>query len=182
MLKKWFGKEQKEEEFITDYTLKMMKKGFLVDYDLETWEVIEYNAFDYDGYITQEWALQNGDDVRYLERGEEEGKAECTLTRRIEVQAIEEAVVDAIVQEEEPPELIHYEGRAYSGTESGAGHLREDGTGPGRPFVSWSFAGPDDRVLFLSQWGERDIAAYEGVYVEEYQFTDILPGSQERER
>ena len=51
-------------------------------------------------------------------------------------------------------------------------------TGEGREFVSWNFETQDGRLLFLVQWSEQRIAAYEGEYVEEYSFTDILPGGQ----
>ena len=36
----------------------------------------------------------------------------------------------------------------------------------------------DGRVLFVVQWGEQRFTAYEGEYVEEYSFTDILPGGE----
>jgi hypothetical protein len=34
-------------------------------------------------------------------------------------------------------------------------------------------------VLFISQWGPQDFTAYAGEYVEEYQFTDILPRAED---
>jgi hypothetical protein len=45
--KKWFGKKDEEEkEVFQDYILERMKVGFLVDYDLDTWEVVGYNTYD----------------------------------------------------------------------------------------------------------------------------------------
>jgi len=180
--KKWFGKEDEgREDVYQDYTLDTMKVGYLVDYDLKTWEVIGCNTYDYDGFLTTEWELRGGDEVRFLERGEEDGKAEWTLTRRIQISQIEEAIIDAVLADDDPPEEIHFEGRLYAAVESGAGLFREGGEGEGREFVSWSYEAEEDRVLFVTQWGERDFAAYEGQYVEEYQFIDILPGREEGE-
>lgn len=176
--KKWFGKKE-EEEVYQDYTLDGMQQGYMVDYDLNTWEVIGCNTYDYDGYLTKEWELRCGEDVRFLERGKEDGKVSLTLTRRIQVNQIQEPVVDTVLAEEDPPEEVHFEGNLYAATESGAGLFREGGSGEGREFVNWSFEGEENRVLFISQWGERDFAAYAGEYVEEYQFTDILPGAEE---
>ena len=100
-LRKLFGRdddEKEEEEYYQDLTLERMKVGYMVDYDLKTWEVTGCNSYDYDGFISREWELKSGDEVRLLERSEEDGKAEWTLTRRIQVQRIEEPVVDAIVE------------------------------------------------------------------------------------
>ena len=74
---------------------------------------------------------------------------------------------------------ITYQGRSYHAVESSAGLMREQGEGEGVEFVSWSYEGEGDRLLFITQWGERDFKAYEGVYAEEYQFSDILPGPAE---
>ena len=83
--KKWFGKKEEEEESYGDYTLDRMQQGYMVDYDLNTWEVIGCNTYDYDGYLTREWELRCGEEVRLLEKGEEDGKVYLTLTRRISV-------------------------------------------------------------------------------------------------
>ena len=178
--KKWFGKEDDDqEESYLDLTLERMKVGYMVDYDLKTWEVIGCNTYDYDGFPTREWELRSGDEVCFLERGVEDGKVELTLTRRIQVNQIEEPVADTIIAEEDPPQEVHFDGRLYAAVESSAGLFREGGTGEEREFVNWSYEEGEDRVLFISQWGEREFAAYEGEYVEEYQFTDILPGAEE---
>ena len=64
--RKLFGRDKEEEEAYQDYTLDTMKKGYMVDYDLQTWVVTGYTTYDYDGFITQEWELRGGDEVRFL--------------------------------------------------------------------------------------------------------------------
>ena len=172
--KKWWGKE--DDEVYLEYTLGSMRKGYLVDFDLKTWQVIGYNTYDYDGFVTREWELRCADDVRFLEAVEEDGKVEWTWTLRIGIEQIEEDVVGAIIETDDPPQEVRFEGRLYEAVESSAGLQRKDGEGEGREFVNWSYESKEGRVLFMSQWGERDFAAYEGISVEEYQFTDILPG------
>ena len=178
MFRKWFGggEEEGEEPARTDYTLDTMQVGYLVDYDLKTWEVVGYNTCDYEGFETQEWELRSGDELRFLEKDEDQ----LVLTAKIGVRQIQEDVVDAIAQNGDPPAQLHFQDRAYQAVESSAGELREGGKGLGREFVSWSYESAEGgRVLFISQWGERDFRAYEGVHVEEYQFTDILPSPKE---
>jgi hypothetical protein len=179
MIKKWFGKDEENGEVYREYTLDTMRQGYLVDYDLKTWEVTGFNTYDYEGYTTREWELRCGGELRFLERAEEDGQVEWTLTRRIQINQIEEKVIDIILEHDDPPEDIHFEGRSYAAVESSAGLMRRGGEGEGREFVSWSYEAGEDRVLFIVQWGERDFVAYEGAYAEDYQFTDILPGNQE---
>ena len=178
-LRKWFGRGGEEGETFEDYTLSAMKSGYMVDYDLRTWQVTAYQTYDYDGFVTTEWELVQGKEIRFLERSEDDGRIEWTFTQRIEINQIEEPVIDHIVTHEDPPETITYQGRSYHAVESSAGLMREQGEGEGVEFVSWSYEGEDDRLLFITQWGERDFKAYEGIYAEEYQFSDILPGPAE---
>ncbi len=35
----------------------------------------------------------------------------------------------------------------------------------------------EEKTLTIEQWGEEKFEAAVGIYVEEYQFTNILPGS-----
>ena len=182
-LRKWFGKAKGEDEsFQQDLTLSSMTPGCLVDYDLTTWEVTDTSTHDYDGDETREWELRSAQgEVRFLERSEDEGRIEMTLTCRISLKDLEEDVAGTILEEDDPPEIVTFKGRRYHAEEASTG-LRlegesdaEDDEGEGREFVNWSYAAEDRRVLFVVRWGDRDFAAYEGQYVEDYQFTDILP-------
>ncbi|SVC95885.1 uncharacterized protein METZ01_LOCUS348739 [marine metagenome] len=175
-IKKWFGEgDDDTEHAYVEHTLATMQTGFLVDYDLKTWQVTGCGTHDYDGYLTKEWEIQADGVVNFLECAVEDGLAEWTLSQAIDPGEIEGDIMAAIIENEDPPETIRYSGKQYEGTQSSAGLYRKDGEGEGREFVSWSFESTEGRVLYLSQWGERDFAAYEGEAVEEYQFTDILP-------
>ena len=125
VLKKFWGKQ--DDEVYQDYTLSTMKKGDLVDFDLKTWQVIGYNTYDYDGFVTWEWELSCSDDVRFLEAAEEDGRIEWTWTRRIDLQQIEEDVAGKIIETDDPPPKVCYEGRHYEAVESSAGLQRRGG-------------------------------------------------------
>lgn len=175
-LKKFWGRQ--DDEVYQEHTLSTMEKGDLVDFDLKTWQVMGYNTYDYDGFITREWELRCADDVRFLEAAEDDGRVEWTWTRSIDLQQIEEDVSGTIIEKDDPPPNVSFEGRHYEAVESSAGLQRRGGDERAREFVSWSYESKEGRLLFILQWGERDFAAYEGACVEEYQFTDILPGGK----
>ncbi len=185
--KKWFGKGNDSDEDnrnVVDLKLDGMLVGDLVDYDLKTWEVTSRCVYDYDGFPTQEWQLTAGDDVRFLERAEDDGRTEWTLTSGIDIGDIQEDVTGAIGADEDPSDVIHFGARAYEAVESDSGlqfDVQPSGTtdeDAGKEFVIWSYEAEDGRVLFLVQWGERRFTAYEGESVKEYSFTDILPGGE----
>ena len=177
--KLWRRDKEPEVDPLVDYTLDKMRIGFLVDYDLQTWEVTSITEYDYDGLETEEWQLASGDQVRFLERAAEDGKVEWTLTRRIPLRDVDGDVAGTILDEGEPPEQVWFEDVEYAAVESGSGSMVETTGDPGaseaREFVSWSYEGEGGRVLYVVQSGDRDFFAYEGEYVEEYQFTNILP-------
>lgn len=186
--RKWLAKKESEDTSYQDLTLELMTAGFLVDYDLETWEVIGVNVYDYDGFQAQEWELRCNNEMRFLERAEDDGQIEWTLTRRVPLGEVGGDVAGAILDGGDPPEVVTYKDRAYNAVESSTGIRRpfDDGGGEeeagdddeGGEFVSWSYEGEDRRVLYVLQRGEREFVAYEGEYVEEYQFTEILPSPE----
>ena len=110
-------------------------------------------------------------------------KAFAKAGSKVVIGDIQEDITAALRDDQDPPEAIHFESRRYEAVDSTSGVQHDVGAddsaeGEGREFVNWSFEAQDRRLLFLVQWAEQRFAAYEGEYVEEYSFTDILPGGQ----
>ena len=176
--KKWFGgvRNDAEPDPLMDFVLGAMKVGYLVDYDMKTWEVTGYNTYDYSGFETKEWVLETFDKVVYLERADSDGEITWTLTESISISQISEDVVEHTLQHEDPPSRLTHNGRGYKVTESGAGLFYANAEGPGKEFISWAYCDDSEKnVLFVTQYGERDFKSVVGEYVEEYQFPNILP-------
>ena len=172
-------KREPEMDVLQDLVLSKLKPGYLVDYDLKTWQVTGYNTCDLgeDG-MTEEWVIRNGDEVRYLDRREDD-EVEWALSRKIPFDEVdpEGAIGRHIIDTEDPPEEIRYAGTRYVMEESGGGHFRRNATGEGQPFLFWEYEDETgEKYLTVEQWGEESFEASEGVPVEEYQFTHILPG------
>ena len=105
------------------------------------------------------------------------------IVRPISIGDLPQDITATLRADQDPPQTIGFDSRQYEAVESTSGVQHDvdaDGTatGEGREFVSWNFETQDGRLLFLVQWSEQRIAVYEGEYVEEYSFTDILPGGQ----
>ena len=162
-----------------DLTLSKLKVGFLVDYNMKNWEVVGYNVYEYGrNDEAEEWCLRAEGALVFLERYEDD-EVEWSFAKKIRMSSIEENLAKHIGQFDEPPRKIHYQNKVFTLDEEDSGLYYEDGKAPGQEFISWTFLS-DDEESFVSveQWGENDFEAAAGFYVEEYEFTNILPGGR----
>ena len=169
-------KELEGPDPLHDLTLAKMKVGYLVDYDLKTWQVTERHRYDYDGDRSDEWELTAGSEVCYLERTEDD-EVEWALSRKMPIGAIDGDVRRHIIDHDDPPAKIVYRGTTYYLEASGPAYFYKDGKGSAEGFVYWEFIDEDDEnFVNIEQWGETEFEASAGRWVEEYQFSHILPG------
>ncbi len=173
-------KKKKEEESIdplNELDLPHLKKGYMVDYDLKTYQVTGYNTYDYgDGYVSKEWELTSGDERLYLEMEEDDG-IYWSLAKKIPVGSFDKDVKAEIIENDEAPEEIVYKGKTYFLDEESAGHMQKGGAGSRQEFISWTYVDEKKNFINIEQWGETEFEASAGWEAEEYQFTNILPAS-----
>jgi hypothetical protein len=152
----------------------------MVDYDMKTWQVLSRNKYDFgEGYISDEWELKGAGDSWFLERYEDD-EVEWSFSKKIPIGAIEGDIRKHIIENDDPPSKIEYKGTMYYLDESGAAYFLKDGKEPKQEFVYWTFIDEsEENFIAVEQWGEKEFEAAAGLYVEEYQFSNILPGEQD---
>jgi hypothetical protein len=171
--------EQKQELDPLDLSLADLKKGYLVDYDLKTWQVKSHNKYDFDGDRADEWELYSGDDRVYLE-GEKDDEYEWSINRKIEFSALGKDVGDHLLQHDDPLQEIMHDGTRYTLEESGAGYFFPDGRVAGDEMIYWDYEDETgEKLLTIEQWGETEFEASVGQTVKEYEFRNILPKQDE---
>ncbi|MCP4715332.1 MAG: DUF4178 domain-containing protein [Deltaproteobacteria bacterium] len=176
-IRDFFKKDkQPPPEPVTDITLSTMKLGYLVDYDLKSWEVTAAHHYDWgEGDISYEWQLTSADETVCLEK-ETDDEVAWSLYRKIALSRLGGGVTELVRQTGDPPKEIVLDGVTYYQEEMSGGHFFENGQGPGRQMISWHYEDDDgQRYLCIEQWGETAFEASLGEPVEEYQFSDILP-------
>lgn len=175
-----FGKKPKKDDevdIMTEFGLSDLKVGYLVDYDLKTWQVTGYNYIDWGGGdISREWQLKSYDETIYLEV-ESDDEDEWTVSWDIKPNMLDRRIFNHISEYDDPPEQIEFDGMSYFLEDASAGQFYEKGKGPPEEFLNWDYE-CGDSYLSISQWGERDFEVSLGKPVEEYQFTNILPGKK----
>lgn len=172
-----FRKKANETDLTRDLVLEKMKVGYFVDYDLESYEVTAHHYYDFgDGLEMQEWCLNSGRKTFYLTRFEDD-EVEWCLSQKTPIGAIDGDMRKHIMAHEDPPNRVVFKGETYYLDSSDAGYFYENSEGNGEEFISWTFLDESsEKVLTIEQWDEDAFEASFGHYVEEYQFTHILPG------
>ncbi|MDP6625217.1 MAG: DUF4178 domain-containing protein [Nitrospinota bacterium] len=173
---KIFGKKEEEIDPLKDLVLSNLKTGYLVDYDMKTWSVTAHNKCEWsEGMYSDEWELSSGEEVLYLER-EDDDEVMWTLTKKISIAEVGKGIPAYVKEHEDPPEEITCREKKYHLEDSCGGRFHKDGKDSYDEFIAWDYEDESEEyVLTIEQWSETSFEAAYGKYVEEYQFTNILP-------
>ena len=94
-------------------TIADLRPGFLFDYDLKTWIIKEEYAYDWGGnYFTREFKIDSGDDSAYLHIDDNDDLI-LTLSRKVMVRALDENIPEEIINHQQPPKTLTYNGTVY---------------------------------------------------------------------
>ena len=172
-----FGKKKVDEapDPLADLVLEKLKVGYLVDYDLQTWQVTGYCRYTFSGKddSVEEWELSAAGEQRYLEWAD----GGWSLSRKISIGAIDGDIRRHILDHDDPPSRIVFKGTAYHLDVSYAGRMFPDGKGSGADVIRWEFLDEDEMTFVgIEQLSETELSAAAGFVVEDYQFDHILPG------
>lgn len=172
-------KKKKEPDYDPlNITVEHLKKGFILEYDLKTWEVTAEYTYDWgDNCFSKEFQIKSGNDVLYLSI-EKDDELELTLTRKIKIRELEANIPEHIAQYEKPPKNIAYNGETYllDGESPGYFHDEDDKKDTWIEFISWDYYNKAETAyLCVEQWGENEFEAAEGKLIKPFEISNILP-------
>ena len=175
-----FGKkkDKEEDEFdaLKDVELKNLRVGWMLDYDMQTWQVAAHHKYDWgDGFWSEEWELRSSSKIVFLEYDPEDG-GEFSISLKIPIGKIEGNIKKQLKTNEDGPGQIIFEGDTYYLDEDGGGLLLENCKKPGTEFIYLDYLDDSEKnFVSIEQWGDNEFEASAGKVVEEYQFENILP-------
>ncbi len=180
LMDRMFGRKPADQapDPLADLVLDKLKVGYLVDYDLQTWQVTGYCRYTFSGMdrSVEEWELSAGGERRYLELAD----GGWSLSRTISIGAMDGDIRRHILDHDDPPARIVFEGAEYHLDACYGGHMFPDGKGAGEQMIRWEFLdAAEKKFVGIEQHGETEFAAAAGFVVEEYEFTHLLPGAAE---
>ena len=174
----FFKKEKDPEYDPSNLKITDLQPGFLLDYDLKSWQIKE--AYEYDwgnNYFTREFMLESSDEVVYLHMDEND-ELELNVSKKVKIRAIDEDIPEYIIEHEQPPKKIHFEGKDYYLDRESPGYFSDDPKDDDSwvEFISWDYYDKsEENTLTLEQWGDKEFAAAKGKIVKEFEFSNILP-------
>ncbi len=174
-------KKEKEPDYdVTNLKLTDLDHGFIVDYNLKSWQVKEVYEYDWgNNNFSQEFMLDAGDEVVYLGI-ENKGELWITVNKSINIRELGEDIIDKTIRKERPPKKLEYDGTTFHLDSDNAGYFNDKtkGTDDWEELISWEYYDDnEEQVLGITQWGERDFEASVGKVAKEYEFSDIIPAS-----
>ncbi len=142
-----------------DYTVKDIKKGFIVEYDLKSWEAIEEYEYDWGGnYKGKEWTLFDGKNELYLYYASFPSEEISVSTRT----------------------SFAYGGKQWSIVDESPGLMINTDTNEEQEIVSWTFDDSNEtEFITIVRNGEKSCDAYKGKYIKNYEVSNILPRESE---
>jgi hypothetical protein len=175
-IKKFFGKEDEPK---TDLTLFQMKKGYFVDYFMQSWEVKEHAEYDFDGAgIGTEYLIDNGSEKQYLFVMEKGTENEVSLAKSIALNKIDSRIRTNIIEFDKSPHSFFYEDEEYFLFEASSGHYKQydEGDDDWAQFVMYDYRNKEeDKFVSISRWSETELEAAAGTFVKDYEFSNIIP-------
>ncbi|WP_017733090.1 DUF4178 domain-containing protein [Nafulsella turpanensis] len=177
-----FGKKRRKEEEVDPLNISLLKlqKGYILDYDLASWEVQEVYNYDWgDNFFSREYKISNGKDVRYLHI-EDDDELELVLSEKVRPATIDPDLPDYIGKHGHPPKKIHYKGTHYYFESESPGYFNEEGKeDQWVEHISWTYYDEDEKyTLGIEQWGEREFEASVGKILKEFEISNIIPAGK----
>ncbi|BDC99079.1 DUF4178 domain-containing protein [Persicobacter psychrovividus] len=158
-----------------------LQVGFMFDYDLKTWEVVQGWEYDWGSeYFTKEFKIFDGTDSLYLHVDANDG-LDLSISRSVKIRTLDEDLPDYIVQHKTGPNKIVFEGDTYFLDTDSAGYSKDMAVedkydDAWAEFIEWEYYTKDEQKLIaVSQWDEREFEASVGRPVKPFEISNILP-------
>lgn len=171
----FFKKKKEPQKLSEDLTLKDLEKGDYVDYFMKSWKVDEVTEYDWGNNIfSREFKLNAGDEIIYIEIDEEEDET-VSISRDEKMSKIQKGLKQYIIENDEPPKDLEYNGTKYYFAEENLGECYEPGSSDVSKLVNWTFNDEDEEhFISLDRWDETDIEASVGEYAKIIEFSNII--------
>ncbi len=165
----------------TNLSVRDLNKGFVFEYDMKTWIVKGVYEYDWgDNFFTREYKIDSGTEQMFLSV-EDDDELEITITKKVKVRSVDEDLPEHIVQHERPPKKLHYNGVTYYNESESPGYFHDTSNKDDDAwdeFIAWDYYDNDDKLyICIEQWDDREFEASVGKVVEEYEISNILPGT-----
>lgn len=174
-------KKDKSTYDSTDIRITDLDKGFVFEYDLETWVVEEVYKYDWgDECFSFEYKISSAKGTRFLSV-EEDDEIYISISDKEKVRKIHPDFPELIRNENRPPKEFIYQDKRFVLDEESPGYFCNLTKNKNNwiEFISWDYEEADGNGLIsFEQWDENSFEASVGKSVKEFEISNILPGER----
>lgn len=168
-----FKKKEEEAPIKVDYSVHDLKPGYLLDYDMESWEVLAAYDYEYVTHSSKEYKIRSGSKTMFLNVSDSNDLI-LGLSEEANINFIHSGLRTGAL-DGKPMTRVNWEGEAYTIKETAEGKFREEGRSSWAKFSSWEYVNPDGtKFIYVSKWEDNSIECYTGTFLKEYQISNIL--------
>ena len=156
--------------------------GWVFDYDGKSWEVIQLIEFDYgNSEYAMEAKITDGRNIKFLFMEEYNGETRVFATDRINITDIGETLPQTIIDNNDAPTSINYNGIEYIGYSSTPCYADDiDSELEATEIYAYEYAdAAGENYLRIEQHTETTFDVVVGPLAKTYMFTNITPVAAE---
>lgn len=178
--------KQKEEKVIkrnfdydpTKISINDLQLGFLVDYNLKTYQVIEHYQYSSSNNLDEEKIiLLSGIDEIVLYKHFNETNLKARVVEKVNIYSINDSLDTEILLKQKPMSVLNFRGKPFyrDSSSTGSYYSYKENKVIDR-FNKWDYYDDSrEEILCIEQKGSKTFEAYYGKIVHETRFSDILP-------
>lgn len=170
------GKPQNDTPDINIHkTVHDLEPGYILDYDMDSWEVLASYTYRYKGYSTKEYKIRSGSKTRFLNVSDANSLL-LSMSEEADINQVDPKLRSSVL-EGNPIVHIHWKDERYTLKESSQGEFTDDRLQDWAAFRGHEYTNGDNTAfIYASKWEDGSVECYTGNYVKEFQIENILPG------
>ncbi|CAL2075645.1 conserved protein of unknown function [Tenacibaculum sp. 190524A02b] len=174
--------KNKEEKHYDPTNIKVtdLEKGYLLDYDLETWTVKKMSEYDWgNNFFTREFTIESKGKIRFLHI-EDDNELIITLSEELKYRKLNPTVIEYIEHNGKPPKQITHQNITYYLDEESPGYYRNVENENWEELISFDYLDDnEEKCLTIEQWGDNDFEVTFGNIIKPFEISNILPSYNE---
>ncbi len=162
----------------SNLSIENLKEGYMVDYNLKTWQVTTRRQFDWaSGISAREFKLVSDMESIWVYLFKEGNHTTITVSKPLNIYAIDAELETEILHTKRPYNIIHYQSSQFFRENALEGYLFNLTTRSlGIKVNAWEYYDQDRlNYMRIEQQDQRNFRAVVGKLASEFEFTDILP-------
>lgn len=171
-----FKKKEDETPININLTVHDLKRGYILDYDLDSWEVLAEYTYRFPGHTSKEYKLRSSSATRFLNVSDGNSLI-LSWSQEANINSIDGNLRSSILNNQALAR-VEWEGETYSIKENSKGSFMEGNSGHWDDFQSWEYVNNENtKFIYISKWADNSIECYRGDYLKEHEVSNIIPST-----